>query len=171
MARGVRKAANSPAINTDRIDTGDLEVAQNEARIQHSDAKIGEKSLDDPSMPEFDARPVNDEKLAMLAFFNEDIDVRIATTSDKQADQVFEIIVNGKINFFRRGEKKTVKRYIVDHLARMKLTTYSQQEVINDKGEKSIANIPTTSLKYDFSVERDPHPRGKDWLRSVLAEA
>jgi hypothetical protein len=164
-------AVNMPAIITDRIETQEQELAHGNVRIQHSDARPGEKALDDNIIPEIDTRPVNDEKMAMLAFFNEDVAVRIATTADKNADQVFEITVNGKINLFRRGEKKTVKRYVVDHLARMKQTTYTQQEVVAADGTKSIANIPTTSLKYDFSVEHDPHPRGKDWLRAVLAEA
>lgn len=170
MAR-VKKSTNSPVIKTNGIETGEQEIAQHNVRIQHSDAKPGEKALDDDVHPEFDARPVNAEKLEMLKFFNDDLRVRIATSIDKQAEQVFEITVNGHVNLFRRGETKTVKRYVVDHMARMKQTTYTQKEIINDQGEKSIANIPTTSLKYDFSVEYDPHPRGREWLRATLLEA
>jgi len=170
-AKTSTNAVNMPAIVHDRIETQEQELSQSNVRIQHSDALPGQKSLDDNVLPEFDTRPVSYEKMAMLAFFNEDVEVRIATTGDKNADQIFEINVNGRNELFRRGEKKTVKRFIVDHLARMKQTTYVQKEVISDDGTKSIANIPTTSLKYDFSVEHDPHPRGKDWLRSVLAEA
>lgn len=165
MPRGVPKV--NPV--TDRIETAEQEIVQQNTRVQHSEP--GTKALDDNVNPEFDARPVNHEKLEMLKFFNDDLTVRIGTSGDKNAEQVFEINVNGRLELFRRGEKKTVKRYIVDHLLRMKQTTYQQREVTNSDGEKSIVNIPTSSLKYDFSVEHDPHPRGKEWLRATMLEA
>lgn len=172
MPRGVyqRKAKDSPVVPSKGIETGNQEIVKHEVRMQHSNVNPGEKALDEPVYPKFDARPVNEEKDAMLKFFNDDLRIRIATNGDKYAEQIFEITVNGHTNLFRRGETKTVKRYIVDHMLRMKQTTFAQKELINDLGEKSIANIPTTSLKYDFSVEYDPHPRGREWLQATMME-
>jgi len=111
------------------------------------------------------------EKLAMLAFMAEPITIRIATSTDKNAEQVFELNINGRCELFRRGETKTVARYFVDRLARMKVTTFGQKEILNSEGEKQIIYPPHTAIKYDFSVSRDDNRRGDSWLRAVLAEA
>lgn len=111
------------------------------------------------------------EKMAMLEFMNDNVTVHIHATTNKEDEQIFEVTVNGKIELFRRNETKTVKRYIVDRLARIKPTHYKQKEVVNREGIREIEHIPTTGLRYPFSIRHDPHPKGPDWLRSVLAEA
>lgn len=163
------KALNTPVILPKRTETAEQPVEQGNARVMRStgDAK---DSLDKLQLVQVVDRPVDPEKMAMLAFMNDDIRVRIGTTTDKNAEQCFEIIVNGKLEFFRRGETKTVKRYIVDRMLRLKETVYSQQEVVNKDGIKDIVNIPHTALKYDFSVEHDPSPHAQAWLRAVMAE-
>ena len=110
------------------------------------------------------------EKMAMLAFMAEPITIRIATSTDRQAEQVFEININGKMEFFRRGETKTVARYFADHMMRMKQTVFGQAMVTNNDGVKSYIYPPSTGLKYDFSIIRDDNPKGKMWERAVLAE-
>lgn len=166
----IPKAKDTPVIKTKRTESSDFPAGQDVPRVQHADPKPGQKPLDDACIQPVD-RPVDDEKMAMLQFMAQPVQVRIATTADKQAEQMFEINVNGDLHFFRRGETKTVPRYIVDRLARMKQTTYTQQEVTAGDGARNIVNIPTTSLKYDFSVENDPHPRGREWLQATMAEA
>lgn len=116
-------------------------------------------------------RPVDSEQMLMLAFFNEPVKVRMATSSDKNAEQVFELNINGRLELFKRGEEKTVPRYFVDRLARLKETSFTQREVVNAEGIKQIVYDPHTALKYDFAVIRDDHPRGADWLKHVLQEA
>jgi hypothetical protein len=116
-------------------------------------------------------RPVDEEKVAMLAFMEEPVTVHIHTTSDPIADQIFEIFNNGQREVFRRGETKTVKRKFVNELATRKLTTFSQQRRQNVLGVWEDFQVPQTALRYPFSVTRDDHPRGADWLRSVLAQA
>ncbi len=113
---------------------------------------------------------MDQEKLAMLKFMEDELEIHVHSTSDKWAEQIFEIFVNGKREVFRRNETKRVKRYFVDRLARLKPTTYTQREVVNRDGIKDILFDPHTGLKYPFSVRYDPHPLGNDWLRSVLAE-
>ena len=107
----------------------------------------------------------------MLAFLNEPITIRIGTSTDKNAEQCFEININGRLEFFRRGETKTVKRYFVDNMLRLKQTVYTQKEVINAEGIKDILNIPHTALKHDFAVVRDDNKLGASWLNAVMAEA
>lgn len=163
------KALNNPVIIPKRIETAEQHVEQGNARVMRStgDAK---DSLDPLELIQVADKPLDPEHTAMLAFMNEDVRIRIGTTTDKNAEQVFEICVNGNLEFFRRGETKTVKRYIVDRMLRLKQTVYSQQEVINAEGIKDILNIPHTALKYDFSIEHDASPHSKAWMNSVLAE-
>lgn len=128
----------------------------------------------EPALIEPVDRPMeglDNEKLAMLAFMDMDVEIHIHSTNDKDAEQIFELFINGQREVFRRNEKKVVKRRFVDLLARLKPTTYTQQEVTKSDGVKDIVYHPHTGLRYPFSVVRDPHPRGGDWLRSVLAEA
>jgi hypothetical protein len=114
---------------------------------------------------------LDSEKVQMMAFMNEDIEVHIHSTTDKEAEQVFELFINGERQLFRRNEKKVVKRKFVDLLARLKPTTYTHRELTRSDGVRDIQYNMHTGLRYPFSVIRDPHPRGNDWLRSVLAEA
>ena len=116
-------------------------------------------------------QPFDQEKADMLAFMAENITIRIATSTDRNAEQCFELNINGKAEFFRRGETKTVKRYFVDRLMRLKETVYGQESVINKEGIKSYVYPGSTGLKYDFAITRDDNPLGKSWERAVLAEA
>jgi hypothetical protein len=115
-------------------------------------------------------QPFDEEKMLMLQFMNEPVTIRIATSTDKNAEQCFELNINGKAEFFRRGETKTVKRYFVDRLLRLKETVYGQEMMINKEGIKSYVYPSSTGLKYDFAIIRDDNPLGKSWERAILAE-
>ena len=172
MTRGVPRnmdAKNNPVFTPNGTDTADMDVPQGATRLLKStgDAK---DALETSVIARVSDHYVDPEKMAMLAFMNEPVTVRIGTTTDKNAAQVFEINVNGNLEFFRRGETKTIKRFIADRMLRLKETVYSQQEVINKEGIKDFLHIPHTALKYDFSIVRDDNPAGKSWERAVLAE-
>ncbi len=172
MPRGIprnREAKNNPVILTQQFETSQEDIGQTNDRLLKStgDAK---QALEPTLIARVSDHPLDQEKLAMLAFMNEPVTIRIGTTTDKNAEQVFEININGRLEFFRRGESKTVKRYYVDHMLRLKETAFTQQEVVNKEGIKDILNIPHTALKYDFAIERDDNPLGVSWKRAVLAE-
>lgn len=161
-------AINNPVISSDVVEASDNVVGQDIPRTLRSSGPASD-ALDFPVIEPVD-RPVDPEKMAMLEFMAQPVTVRIATTTDKNAEQVFELNINGRLEFFRRGETKTIPRYFVDRLARLKVTGYSQREVINVEGIKDIVHDPHTGLKYDFAVISDPHPRGAEWLRHTLME-
>lgn len=173
MPRGVPRtndAKNHAVIRQHTIDTQDQETGQSNARLMKSTGDASD-ALESTIFLSNTDRPVDMEKLAILAFMEEMITIRMATTTDKNAAQVFDLQVNSQYAFFRRGETKTLKRYFVDRLCRLKQTIYTQKEVINSEGIKDILNVPHTALLYDFSVVRDDNPRGADWLAHVQAEA
>lgn len=177
MSRGIprnqaeaKQAKNNPVIKTAGELASQMDVGQGNERLLKSTGPAKE-ALEPSLIARVGDHPVDPEKMAMLAFMNEPVTIRIGTSTDKNAAQVFEININGKLEFFRRGETKTVKRYFVDHMLRLKETGWSQKEVINSEGIKDILNIPHTALKYDFSIERDDNRLGESWKRAVLAEA
>lgn len=174
MPRGVRnqpatQAKNTPVMRTTAEPVSQQEIGQGATRLLKSTGDSKE-ALETPAIARASGHPMDGEKMAMLAFMNEPVVVRIGTTTDKNAPQVFEINVNSNLHFFRRGETKKVPRYIVDRMLRLKQTVYTQKEVINAEGIKDIVHIPHTALLYDFSIERDDNPMGKSWERAVLAE-
>lgn len=169
MARGIpRTAQNNPVILRGQ-DSQDHEIGQSNERTLKSTGPA-DQALESSVIVKVNEQPYDDEKMAMLKFMAEPIEIRIGTTTDKNAEQCFEININGRLEFFRRGETKTVPRYVVDRLLRLKQTVYTQKEVVNAEGVKDIVNIPHTALKYDYAITRDDNPLGKSWERAVLAE-
>lgn len=162
-------AMNNPVTSNFSTAVSEMETGSGPSRTMRSEGDAKD-SLDKNTLIHVAEQPYDDEKMAMLAFMNELIEVRIATTTDKNAEQCFEINVNGKLCFFRRGETKTVPRYIVDHMMRMKQTVYSQREVLNAEGVREMVYDPQTAVKYDFSITRDPNPLSNSWQRAVMME-
>jgi hypothetical protein len=165
MPRGIpRQAKNAPVFKSTGPETSEMEIGRTERTAPTPENPVGAPKLVDVA-----SRMPDQEKLANLAFMNEKVTIRVATTTDKNAEQVFELNIGGKSELFRRGETKTVHRYFVDHMARMKVTSYSDREVTNAEGIKQILHDPHTGLKYDFAMVRDDNPMGESWLRATLA--
>jgi hypothetical protein len=164
MPRGIpNKAKNNPVLSSKIIEASEQPLGYTE-RVPTADSAVGT-----PKLVQVAARMPDPEKVAMLAFMEEPVTIRVGTSTDKNAEPVFELNIAGKSELFRRGETKTVKRYFVDHMARMKVTSYSQKEVFNAEGIKQVLNEPHTALKYDFQMVRDANPLGEHWLKATLA--
>lgn len=162
-------ALNNPVAMTKTIEAMEMQHGQDNPRVMKSTGPARE-ALEAAQFEVVD-RPVDMEKLAMLAFMEELVTVHIHTTSDPTAEQVFEVGNNGNIELFKRGETKTVKRKFVNELATRKVTTFTQERRRNDRtGIMEDVQIPHTSLRYPFSVVRDEHQRGADWLAATLAQ-
>jgi hypothetical protein len=164
MPRGIPKARDNPVAKSTGLESANLPIGRTERTEPTTDNPVGA-----PKLVAVAERMPDQEKLANLAFMNEKVTIRVATTTDKNAEQVFEINVNGKNFFFRRGETVTVPRYVVDHIARMKVTAYADKEVFNSEGIKQILHVPQTALKYDFAMVHDANPMGDHWLKATLA--
>jgi len=163
-------AVNNPVASTGETDPmSQLPIGESNERVMRSTGDAA-TALDKLKLEQIAESPMDQEWHYMMRFNEEMITIKVATTTDLNAEQVFEINVNGRLEFFRRGETKTVKRYIVDHMLRMKETRYTQREIMDEEGIRQIVNVPHTALKYDFSVIRDDNPRGNDWLKWTLAQ-
>lgn len=165
----MNSAQNNPVILSGAEETSQQEIGQSNSRLMKSTGS-GKDALEKSILAKVSDQPFDNEKMAMLAFMNEPVTIRIATSTDPNAEQVFELNINGKMEFFRRGEQKTLPRYFVDRLMRLKVTTFSQKETMNAEGIRDYLHIPHTGLKYDFAIIRDDNKLGRSWERAVLAE-
>ncbi len=145
------------------------DIGQQDNRLLRSTGDSSE-ALDKAVLKQVSEGPMDTDYVEMMAFLREPVEIQIAENGDERAEQVFEVNVNGDLRFFRRGEIKTVPRYIVDRLLRMLETRYRQKEVVNAEGIKDILHIPVTTLKYDFAITRDSNPLGRSWAQHVRNE-
>jgi hypothetical protein len=156
-------AKNHPVLTTKIIESAEQPLGHT-VRKPKAGTKAGE-----PQLVAVAERMPDPEKLAMLAFMDELVTIRPATSTDKNAEQIFELTINGKTELFKRGEPKTVKRKYVDLMARLKVTAYTQRDAVGADGERQILNDPHTALKYDFAMLKDSNPLGESWLKATLA--
>ncbi|NUX58655.1 hypothetical protein [Paraburkholderia youngii] len=111
----------------------------------------------------------SEEALKLEAFMHETVVIIIAEDSDEEALPVVTLCVNGTTQPIFRGVPTPVKRKYVEALARAKETKY-RQSLSDPNDPASITMVPRTALAYPFSVESDPNPNGRAWLRELLKQ-
>ena len=150
------------------IDTNDLQVGQ-------------EQSFDIPITGDIDREDFRDQfetvdtpewqdKARILAFMEEPVKIRISPETSPNAEQIFQVSVNGVNQFFVRDTIQTVKRKFVEVLARARPETLSTPEYIDSTGNRATRIHKTYGLRYPFSVLHDPNPDGHVWLEAILRE-
>lgn len=165
-----RNAKDVPVIVTRAFEPMEEQIGQDSVREFTTAAGMGEdetmltKPTYDIESPEFA------EKAANLKFMEDMVTIQIHETAEENAAPYFEIAVNGLPKIFHRGKQYTVKRYFVEGLARAKPVHYKNEEFTQSDGIRSVRWPSRTGLRYSFAVVHDPHPRGHEWLRSVLAQ-
>lgn len=157
-----------PRIARKEFDAAAQIVGQDKPRNMKSTGPA-RKSLESASIEVVD-RPIDKEWADAMAFNEEKINIMVHETTDPAAVSIPDIYNNGVPQRFIRGQAQTVKRKFVEQLARCRKTTYSQEKVRDNNGDEFYRNVPHTALAYPFSVVEDPNPRGKDWLKNILAE-
>lgn len=150
------------------LETEEQTVGQDRPRTMKSTGPA-KKSLE-PATIEVVDKPLDTEKADMLRFMEEELIVVVHQTTDPAEAPMPQIINDGRSQFFIRGEEQKVKRKFVEVLARAKRTTYTQVKTKDAEGNEFYKNIPHTALRYPFAVIQDPNPRGRDWLKAILAE-
>lgn len=113
--------------------------------------------------------PVTKDFAAALAFNLEPITVMVHTTSDKNAEKVVPVWINGRYQGFPRGLKVTCPRMFVERLALCKITNFQNQEFRDADGVMGTRYPRSDSLAYPFSVIEDSNPNGGPWLQKLLA--
>lgn len=151
------------------IESEEQQIGQDTPRVMRSTGPARE-SLDSQYIQPVD-KEVQDDKLKELMFMEEVLTIRVADSTNPLDDPLPAVWNDGVSQYFIRGQEQQVKRKFVEVLARLKKTTYSQVKRVNAVGDEEYVNIPHTSSLYPFTVIEDANPRGRDWLRAVMAEA
>lgn len=160
-------AKSNPVVIRNGVDYGDMDISEENVRqvTTSGDAEINARevdvSIEIPSM----------EKLERMKFMEEMVVVKVHDTTDKNEDPFPTVWNDGKPCRFRRGREERVPRKFLEVLARAKFTTFGQVKVKDANGDDTYAYVPHTAHVYPFDVVEDPNPRGRDWLRGVIASA
>ena len=149
------------------VDTTDFQVGQDKPRNMPS---TGPARIETPEIEVVDGVEWKN-KAETLAFMEEEVDVTVHQSTDKNAEAVVQVWNDGRAQFFVRGRQQKVKRKFVEVLARCKQTGFVQEYYVDGQGNNAIRNIPQTALRYPFTINHDLNRKGPDWIRKVLAEA
>ena len=108
-------------------------------------------------------------EIELDAFMNEVLTVIVHPDASDNAVENPCPSVNGVNQPFIRGREQRVRRKYVEALARGRVTKY-QQKTVNPMQPENIQMEERTALVYPFSVLDDPNPKGREWLKSILAQ-
>lgn len=168
MPRGIPNTAkNNPVVKRGGIEAADQPLGHTKREGDPHAATAAERLGETEPVQVADS--IDIEWAENMKFMAEPVTIFFHESSDKEAPRFEEININGRLEVFERGKEKTVPRYFVDHLARMKVTTITSVERTNDEGLKYMQQVPYTKLKFPFNVVRDDNPLGPAWLKATLA--
>lgn len=109
------------------------------------------------------------DRLAALAFMEEEITVMVQETADENAENPVMVGCNGIFKQFFRGQPTLAKRKFVDCLI-VKTGRVTTPETQNGAGERTYAIRQQSAHKYPFMLIEDRNPKGKEWLTRRLSE-
>ena len=158
----------APVVIRKALETAEQKVGQDRPRAMKSTGPA--KDSLEPSIIETVDRPVSKEKLELLRFMDDELTIRVADSTNPMDEPNPEVINGGIRQYFVRGIEQKVKRKFVEVLARAKKTAFSQELYQDGAGNSAYRQVPHTALRFDFAVLHDPSPRGRDWLKAILAE-
>jgi len=167
VVSGIVQQRVAPVVRSDIIDTGDLPQPADTVVVMPS---TGEATLEGNTVEPVEG-PRSKEYLDELAFNEELITVRVMEDPTPNAEKFVPVWVNGRHQLFARGEDQTVKRKFVEALLRAKPSTFQSEEYTDTNGVRAFRYPKHTASKFPVQVIRDDNPRGRDWLRKVVAEA
>ena len=105
-----------------------------------------------------------------LKFMEDQMLITIHETTDPTAERIIPIGVNGSMQHFTRGTAIKTKRKFVDALARARPFNVSTPEYNDANGDRATKLVTESALKYPFTVNYDPSPKGRAWLQAVMQE-
>lgn len=157
----------APVVLRQHTETSDQKIGQDHPREMPS---TGPARIEPPQIEMVD-KPVTGDKLKLLAFMEEEMTILVHDSTNPTDEPIPYVLNGGQRQAFARGQEQKVKRKYVEVLARMKRQSFTQERYKDSQGIDAIRNIPHSALVFPFSVIHDPNPRGRDWLKAILAEA
>lgn len=159
MTRGVR---NSGGIDAAEQQIGQKTYVDMPGQGNARDLDLGEQGIqvvDGPALGDYAAE---------LAFMEEPVEVLVHESTDPNAEPIIDLYCNGVPQRLLRGEPQVVKRKYVQILADARQT--SMTTTVRREGDGVVNRINKHSgLRYPFSVQADRNPKGREWIKKVLA--
>jgi hypothetical protein len=115
-----------------------------------------------------------DAKAKLLAFYEEKLDVILLDTNDPNPEPHVFLSVNGRgpmpggNPWVPRNVPVTMARKYVEQLCRAKPVRMRTVPGVDASGAKTMNVQRSSSLRYPFTVVRDPNPRGRAWLQELM---
>jgi hypothetical protein len=163
-------------------------VRRAKPEVSNADFPIGQKppvNLDDGPKEQIISAldsPLGDDYAQALAFAEEPIEILIHPSREPNAPIVYDVWVNGKgaevfvagkwhvFNCLPVGKNVITKRKYVEVLARSKvdnIATDVDDATMENPGNRINRVTSSTAV---FSVIGDNNPRGREWLRNLMAQ-
>jgi hypothetical protein len=171
MPRTKAAAAPKDAKNHVAQPRARAEIDSRDQKLQTRTAEIaleGAAGLEVEDLEVIDGPRFKDRE-AELAFMEEPVTIMIHETTEKNAERLILVAVNGRNCYIPRGKPSIVKRKYVERLAHAREDNVSQDVQAVTPEEVNRLTI-RQGHKYPFSVIHDPNPKGADWLRKVMTE-
>lgn len=161
MARGI---PNKPALDTRDEVVGQQTYVDMPQDVAAKDLDLSEKGA------EIIQASVIDDYVAELAFMEEPVLVEILESQDPNAEPVVDVYCQGIPCWMVRGQVHQIKRKFLQILAGARQTSIKTDVRVD--GDTVVNRVNKHSaLRYPFQVHEDKNPKGREWLRKVLASA
>lgn len=148
------------------LDSNDVKIegGDREFSIERGDAKLAFEHGDiDTDLV------VKTDAIEFERFMHDMILVHIQEAPTENDPQYCEVTVNGDRRTIPRGSDARIPRKHVAVLAQAKGFRVAQEKVQNPDGSQSFREKVIASLAYPFQVLEDPNPKGRAWLKQLLA--
>lgn len=165
-----RQAKNNPVLSTtsNEVLATDHQIGQPQSIDMPASGSVSRSDLKDDI--QVVPGPRLKEKADAMAFNNEILTVVVHETTNPSDVPIPVVRVDGRSQYFIRGQSQQVKRMFVEGLARAKKETVNTREATDGNGNRNTVIDKMPALKYPFSVLEDPNPKGRAWLQQVLAQ-
>jgi hypothetical protein len=156
--------------HTADLDTGDLDLGVHDKSVDlgmefsleqiRDQLNAGAASVDSPDFKGF---------AETMAFMEERVLVRVATSNEQHAEKIVEVYNNGVPQFFVRGEWVIARRKYVEILARAKPFSVTTPEAMDARGNRTNRIETHNGQRYPFEM-KDTNPLGAAWLNAIFME-
>lgn len=152
------------------IDTGDIDLGIHDKSVDlgielsleqiRDQLNAGASHVDSPEFKGF---------AETLAFMEERVLVRVATSTEPHAEKIVEVYNNGVPQFFVRGQWVIARRKYVEILARAKPFSVTTPEAMDARGNRTNRIETHNGQRYPFEM-KDTNPLGAAWLNAIFME-
>tara|TARA_Y100000310_G_scaffold136383_1_gene135243 strand:- start:8027 stop:8614 length:588 start_codon:yes stop_codon:yes gene_type:complete len=155
-------------------DMGALDLDRRRHAHEKDAFEVGQRSLGEIGLRSAGVKrvtsPLSDEELGLEAFMNEEVEVVVAKSVNKEDNPVILPSVNGTNQPIALGFRVRIKRKYIEALAHSRVDTVLQVEDTPVSGVIEGMNVySNAALTHTFSTYNDSE-KGKEWLDNLLAQ-